>query len=191
MHLSIVVAILLTNVIAAPQLRTSGLSPVHSLLDSEQSPLSISTFRRLPPEPEQPKLEEDLHDSSVSMHTYDELDLFAKYSSAVYQFLCPRPLGNLLVQSVSSHALHVLPFNLFWFVDDVDSSLMCSRTRMDSLCVMTGEARLLLRFGGVVGLRIWSLVRALSAFFLVSECCEYFCMKLRRQYPPLRHLAHV
>jgi hypothetical protein len=41
------------------------------------------------------------------------------------------------------------------------SSLMYLRTRMDSLCVMTGDARLLLRFGGAMSLRIWSLVRVL------------------------------
>jgi hypothetical protein len=99
MRLSIVVIpILLTTVIAAPQLRTPGLPHVDPLLDSEQSLLSM--LRRPPPsEPEQ--LDDSLHDSSVSMHTYDELERFAKYSSAVYQFLCPRPLGNSLVQSVS------------------------------------------------------------------------------------------
>lgn len=107
MRLSIAIPILLTTVIAVPQLRTPGLPPVNSLLDSEQSPLSMSTLRRPPPEPEQLELEEEdiLHDNSVSMHTYDELELFAKYSSAVYQFLCPRPLGNSLVHSVSVRVL--------------------------------------------------------------------------------------
>ena len=33
---------------------------------------------------------------------------------------------------------------------------------MDSLRVMIGDARLLLRFGGAISLRIWSLVRVLS-----------------------------
>lgn len=37
---------------------------------------------------------------SVSEAIYSELVLFAKYSSAVYQFICPRPLGNKLVESV-------------------------------------------------------------------------------------------
>jgi hypothetical protein len=55
-----------------------------------------------------------------------------------------------------------------WRLATVISSLMFLRTRMDSLCVMTGDARLLLRFGGAMSLRIWSLVRA-----------------------PLRQLAHV
>jgi hypothetical protein len=107
MRLSIAIPILLTTVIAVPQLRTPDLPPVNFLLDSEQSPLSMSTLRRPPPEPEQLELEEEdiLHDNSVSMHTYDELELFAKYSSAVYQFLCPRPLGNSLVQSVSVRVL--------------------------------------------------------------------------------------
>lgn len=37
----------------------------------------------------------------ISEETYGELERFAKYSSAVYQLICPRPLGNKLVQSVS------------------------------------------------------------------------------------------
>lgn len=107
MRLSIAIAILLTTVIAAPQLWTPDLLPVlNPLLDSEQSPLPI--LRRPPPEPEQ--LEDDPHDSNVSMHTYHELERFAKYSSAVYQFLCPRPLGNSLVQSVSCVARSSLLF---------------------------------------------------------------------------------
>ncbi|KAN0116380.1 alpha/beta-hydrolase [Russula decolorans] len=44
------------------------------------------------------------------MHTYDELERFAKYSSAVYQFLCPRPLGNSLVQSFSNVLTHAHGF---------------------------------------------------------------------------------
>ena len=160
MRLPIAIIILLTTVIAAPQLQIPGLPHVTPLLDLKQSTLSISIHHRPPPEPEQPDPEDDhLHDSSVSVHTYDELELFAKYSSAVYQFLCPRPLGNLLVQSVS---LHVLTFTArcSCLRNDVDSSLMYSRTHMGSWCVMTGEAKLLLRFGGAMNLRIWSLVRA-------------------------------
>lgn len=101
MRLSIAIAIILTTVIATSQLRTPSLPPVNPLLDSEQS--SLSMLRR-PPPPEPEQLDDDLHESSVSMHTYDELERFAKYSSAVYQFLCPRPLGNSLVQSVSGVA---------------------------------------------------------------------------------------
>lgn len=106
MRLSIAIAILLTTVIAAPQLQTPGLPPIN--LDSEQSSLKL---HRPPYEPEQP--EDNPHDSSVSMHTYDELELFAKYASAVYQFLCPRPLGNTLVRSVSCAPARSC------FVDDV------------------------------------------------------------------------
>jgi hypothetical protein len=102
MRLSVAITILLTAVIAAPQLWTPGLPPLNPLLDSEQSPLSML---RRPPPPEPEQLEDSPHDSSISMHTYDELERFAKYSSAVYQFLCPRPLGNSLVQSVSCVAL--------------------------------------------------------------------------------------
>lgn len=109
MRLSIAIAILLTSVIAAPQLRTPDLLPVlNPLLDSEQSPLPI--LRRPPPPPEPEQLEDNTHDSNVSLHTYHELERFAKYSSAVYQFLCPRPLGNPLVQSVSCVARSFLLF---------------------------------------------------------------------------------
>ncbi|TFY71631.1 hypothetical protein EVG20_g1384 [Dentipellis fragilis] len=34
--------------------------------------------------------------------TYDELVRFTKFSSAVYQFICPRPLGSTLVESFTS-----------------------------------------------------------------------------------------
>jgi hypothetical protein len=105
MRLSIAIAIpILTTVIAVPQLRTSCLPHVSSLLDSGQSPLSVPTLRHPAPEREQPELEREedyLHGSNVSVQTYEELGLYTKYSSAVYQFLCPRPLGNSLVRSVS------------------------------------------------------------------------------------------
>jgi hypothetical protein len=42
----------------------------------------------------------DINDGSISEGTYSELEWFAKYSSAVYQFICPRPLGNTLVLPV-------------------------------------------------------------------------------------------
>jgi hypothetical protein len=41
-----------------------------------------------------------VNDGSISEETYSELERFAKYSSAVYQFICPRPLGNTLVLPV-------------------------------------------------------------------------------------------
>ncbi|THH14905.1 hypothetical protein EW146_g5497 [Bondarzewia mesenterica] len=37
--------------------------------------------------------------SGISLSTYAELTLFTKYSSAAYQPICPRPLGNTLVAS--------------------------------------------------------------------------------------------
>jgi hypothetical protein len=39
-------------------------------------------------------------DGGISEEIYSELVLFTKYSSAIYQFICPRPLGNKLVKSV-------------------------------------------------------------------------------------------
>jgi hypothetical protein len=41
-------------------------------------------------------------DGGISEDIYSELVLFTKYSSAIYQFICPRPLGNKLVKSVRS-----------------------------------------------------------------------------------------
>ena len=36
----------------------------------------------------------------IEQQVYDDLVRYAKYSSAVYQQLCPRPLGNALVAQV-------------------------------------------------------------------------------------------
>lgn len=36
----------------------------------------------------------------VSQSTYDDLVRYTKYSSAVYQWICPQPLGNKLVKQV-------------------------------------------------------------------------------------------
>lgn len=41
-------------------------------------------------------------DGGISEDIYSELVLFTKYSSAIYQFICPRPLGNTLINSVRS-----------------------------------------------------------------------------------------
>ena len=92
------IAILLTAAIAAPRLRTLHAidvaqphTPSTNPLE-EQSPLAM--LRRPPPE------EDNAQERSVSVDTYGELERFAKYASAADQFLCPRPLGNTLVQSV-------------------------------------------------------------------------------------------
>jgi hypothetical protein len=64
---------------------------------------------------------------------------------------------------------------------------------MVSLCVMTGDKRLLLRFGGAMSLRTWSLVRTFSLPFF------FFGLRLLRVlsyeseaavHPSLRQLAH-
>ena len=39
--------------------------------------------------------------AGIPQSTYADLTRFAKYSSAAYQALCPRPLGNTLVEEVS------------------------------------------------------------------------------------------
>ena len=109
MRLSI--AMLLAAAIAAPQLqalRAIDVAQPHpppppSTNPLEQSPLSM--LRRPSPEDS-----DNTYVKDVSAHTYGELELFAKYASAAYQYLCPRPLGNTLVRSVSC----VRVSNVFW-----------------------------------------------------------------------------
>jgi hypothetical protein len=77
-------------------------SSSHPELVEQQWPL----FR--PPPPDTIVLERT---SLVSEDTYGRLERFAKYASAAYQVLCPYPLGNTLVQSVSC-----VPLNIFFIV---------------------------------------------------------------------------
>ena len=42
------------------------------------------------------------HDQAIAPGVFEDLVRFTKYSSAAYQAFCPRPLGNTLVQGVSS-----------------------------------------------------------------------------------------
>ncbi len=118
LHLSIAILLrLLTTALASPQLRTTDLPSSSSNPLLEQSPLSVPVLHR-PPELEQLPMEDTVHDNIVSMHTYVELERFAKYASAVYQYLCPRPLGNTLVQSVSARLICYLfrYFSFFFFL---------------------------------------------------------------------------
>jgi hypothetical protein len=39
--------------------------------------------------------------AGIDQVTYDDLVLYMKYSSAVYEWICPHPLGNILVERVS------------------------------------------------------------------------------------------
>jgi len=107
MRLSI--PVLLAAAIAAPQLRTLhaiDIAHPHSSPPPnplEQSPLSM--LRRPPPEDS-----DNAHVRDVSADTYGELERFAKYASAAYQYLCPRPLGNTLVRSFSNVLTHAHGF---------------------------------------------------------------------------------
>jgi hypothetical protein len=109
----------------------------------------------------------------VSKETYGRLEHFAKYACAAYQFLCPSPLGNTLVQSVcvSSPLLSGMcgknkilkvsfppPPPLHSAFSPGYSSRMYSRGRMGSSRAMMDAARSSLRFGGATSSRIWSLV---------------------------------
>jgi hypothetical protein len=52
----------------------------------------------------------------VAEDTYGRLALFAKYASAAYQDLCPRPLGNTLVHSVRASTAFFSLLSLFLFL---------------------------------------------------------------------------
>ncbi|KAF8265526.1 Alpha/Beta hydrolase protein [Lactarius quietus] len=62
-----------------------------------------------PAPPQYPLLSHPIR-GGVSADIYNELVLFAKYSSAVYQFICPRPLGNKLVESFWNTLTHAHGF---------------------------------------------------------------------------------
>ncbi|KAH9961559.1 alpha/beta-hydrolase [Russula dissimulans] len=49
-------------------------------------------------------------DGCISAATYDELERFARYASAAYQLLCPRPLGNTLVRTFANVVTRVHGF---------------------------------------------------------------------------------
>ena len=40
--------------------------------------------------------------NGIDQSTYNDLERYTKYSSAAYQLVCPRPLGNKLVNQVRS-----------------------------------------------------------------------------------------
>ena len=120
----------------------------------------------------------------VSKEAYGRLEHFAKYACAAYQFLCPHPLGNTLVQSV--RLLFILsfcvsspllssppPFGACGRKQNSEgltslsplplplfrcSSRMYSRGRMGSSRATIDAARSSLRFGGATSSRTWSLV---------------------------------
>jgi hypothetical protein len=64
------------------------------------------TLATLPAASLQSPLLSPLTRGGISEDIYSELLLFAKYSSAVYQLICPRPLGNTLVESFANLLTH-------------------------------------------------------------------------------------
>lgn len=81
--------------------------------------------------------------SGISQTVYDNLVRYTKYSSAVYQWICPRPLGNPLVDQVCIKLL--LSFLPVWICDPNHTFLFSLPTlaRTVSLRVMIREKRLL------------------------------------------------
>lgn len=47
-----------------------------------------------------PSLALGYHKGGIEQQVYDDLVRYTKYSSAVYEKVCPRPLGNSLVAQV-------------------------------------------------------------------------------------------
>jgi len=93
--------------------------PSSSYPELEQRPLFRPPSDTVIAEPEDGSL--------VSEDTYGQLECFAKYSSAAYQVLCPHPLGNTLVQSVSFFLLTFCSYEPFVVGSRVRSSSICSR----------------------------------------------------------------
>lgn len=63
--------------------------------------LAVATWalRALAEAPQSPLLSRP-DDGGISEDIFSELVLFTKYSSAIYQLICPRPLGNTRIKSV-------------------------------------------------------------------------------------------
>jgi len=111
MHLSIPVLLAAAAACATIPWTSSLLPGAYAHLDQHQSPHPPPQLPLLlpgPPAPPPPPSHDDNAmkmkeggDGSISATTYDELERFAKYASAAYQFVCPRPLGNTLVRTVS------------------------------------------------------------------------------------------
>lgn len=70
----------------------------------------------------------------VDQSTYSELERYAKYSSATYQWICPRPLGNKVVSKVYA-AFSSLVMDLLLTAELFNS--LISRVRRDSWSEMT------------------------------------------------------
>lgn len=71
---------------------------------------SVTLATPAPAPLQSPLLLSPLIRAGISEDIYSELLLFAKYSSAVYQFICPCPLGNTLVASVRRLVIRAFPF---------------------------------------------------------------------------------
>ena len=140
--------------------------PSSSHPELEQRPLFCPPSDTVIAEPEDGSL--------VSEDTYGQLECFAKYSSAAYQVLCPHPLGNTLVQSVSfsPHVLLLSPLSWvrvfgaplsapvslpFVFPRMQFSNTVHSRMRMGSSRATMGARSLFCVSQGAV---IWSPIRS-------------------------------
>jgi hypothetical protein len=139
MHLSIAI---LAPAIAAPQLHNlAHPTPIHK---PARAVFPVDT----PPPSSGGQL--NAHVIDVSGHTYGELERFARYASAAYQYLGHRQLGNTLMRSLScarvSRLLVCLLITLLGIFAVVLQSIM------GSWRVPFGGARLLLHIESVPGL---------------------------------------
>ena len=139
---------------------TTSPTPRPSTNPQEQSSLSI--LRRPPPE-------DNAHVIDVSGHTYGELERFARYASAAYQYLGHRQLGNTLMRSLSCARVSRLFVDLLITLLGIFAVVL--QSSMGSWRVPFGGARLLLHIGSVPSLWIWSLVSLIFLFCLLSSVC--------------------
>jgi hypothetical protein len=112
-----------------------------------------------------------VHVRGVFVHRYGQLERFSEYALAAYQYLCSGLLDNTIVRSVSCARLTFVCLRSLTFrtlAAVLPCTYVCAILRMSSWCVTIGVARLLLRFGGVRSLRIWSLVSLVVLLCLFS-----------------------
>ena len=76
-------------------------SPYSSLLNIRLTAVPKPASAVSPVDRPPPQDSDNTHVRDVSAHTCGDFERFAKYASAAYQYLCPYPLGNVFVRSVS------------------------------------------------------------------------------------------
>lgn len=85
----------------------------------------------------------EAHQSGISQAIYDDLVRYTKYSSAVYQWICPKPLGNVMIKQVRDGVVvsaHIRAHSKY-LVRQIWHPRICSKGRFQE-----GDCRRLQRF---------------------------------------------